>query len=116
LRRLGQQVPPPVVLGHAAEQVRALRSLVVPDAPESARVLLLAARSAEFTGWMAQEAGDVPLARRWTAEAVRLAALAGDESMAAHAQVRRAGLALYQREGLQVVALARRWTTSSVDI
>ncbi|MFC0039623.1 helix-turn-helix domain-containing protein [Actinomadura rayongensis] len=108
LRRIGQQVPPPVVLGQAAEQVRALRSLVVPDAPESAPVLLLAARTAEFTGWMAQEAGDVPLARRWTAEAVRLAALAGDESMAAHAHVRRAGLALYQREGLQVVALARR--------
>ncbi|MDF5756204.1 helix-turn-helix transcriptional regulator [Spongiactinospora sp. TRM90649] len=106
-RRLGQQLPPRLVLRQASEQVRTLRALAVPG-PLRPRVLLLAARYAEYAGWMAQESGDVPLAWRWTAYAVRLAGRAGDRTMAAHAHVRRAGLALYAGDADEVIGLSLR--------
>jgi len=37
-----------------------------PALPGNDQILLLAARYAEYAGWLAQESGDVMLARRWT--------------------------------------------------
>src|SRR5262249_9162730 len=62
---------------------------------------------AEYTGWMAQEAGDDVGAAWWTGRAVDLAEAGGDREMAAYALVRRALITLYQQDAVQTVELAR---------
>ncbi|HVB42091.1 MAG TPA: hypothetical protein VNF47_05210 [Streptosporangiaceae bacterium] len=60
--------------------------------PEPVRpaILTLAARYAEYTGWMAQEAGEDRAVLWRTENAVRLADAAGDRAMGTYALVRRA--------------------------
>ena len=79
------------------------------DRPNPPRpLLLLAARYAEFLGWMLQEVGRDTDARRWTERAVQLAARAGDEEMAGHALLRHALFALYDGAAEQTIDLAVR--------
>ncbi|MFI6408867.1 helix-turn-helix domain-containing protein [Streptomyces sp. NPDC050548] len=106
-RRIGQMCPPQVLLPTLAAQTSALRSLAVSTGGDTGRGLLaLAARFAEFTGWMAQEAGDDTAAVRWTAHAVDIAEAAGDGHLASYALVRRALITYYRGEGAETVALA----------
>lgn len=106
-RRLGQVSPPSVVLPVMAEQTRALRALAVRTSSRTGQELLaLAARFAEYTGWLSQEAGDESAALRWTAHAVDLAEASGDDDLASYALVRRALITYYRGEADDTVALA----------
>ncbi|MFI0980872.1 helix-turn-helix domain-containing protein [Streptomyces sp. NPDC021093] len=63
---------------------------------QHAEIWLLASKFAEYTGWMAQEAGNPAEALRWTNLAVRWGALGGDETVAAYALVRKAYIAQHR--------------------
>ncbi|GAA2043889.1 hypothetical protein GCM10009839_54090 [Catenulispora yoronensis] len=69
---------------------------------------LLAARYAEYAGWMAQERGADAASAAWTEDAARWATNAGDADMVGYAWERRALLALYRGDAAETVALARR--------
>ncbi|MFD8048956.1 helix-turn-helix domain-containing protein [Streptomyces chartreusis] len=106
-RRLGQVSPPAAVLPVVAEQTRALRALAERTGSRAGRELLaLAARFAEFTGWLSQEADDEDAALHWTAHAVDLAAASGDRDLASYALVRRALITYYRGEADDTIALA----------
>ncbi len=106
-RRMAQSCPPPTVLVPLAEQTRALVALAA-DSGSGARngLLLVAARFAEFTGWMAQESGHDEAARRWTDHAARLAFDGGDHQLGHYGLVRRALMAYYRGHAAETVALS----------
>ncbi|MFF4171334.1 helix-turn-helix domain-containing protein [Streptomyces sp. NPDC001744] len=109
LRLLGQSTAPRVLLPLLETQTRTVAGLAVDAAPATrASVLLLASRFAEFTGWMAQEAGDGDAAFGWTGEAAELARAGGDPHLGSYALVRRALVTLYSGDSASTVALARR--------
>lgn len=115
LRGLGQQVAPAALMPTLVGQTHALRTLAMgAAASERPALLVLAARYAEYTGWMAQEAGDDAGAAWWTGRAVDLAEAGGDREMAAYALVRRALITLYQQDAVQTIELARlAWSTAT---
>ena len=106
LRALGTRTSPVVVL----ESLRALVTTLTSENPEPVRPrqLVLAARVAEYTGWMSQEAGDEPGALAWTRRAAELARAGGDTEIESYAFVRAAGLALYRQDPLSTIDLARQ--------
>jgi transcriptional regulator with XRE-family HTH domain len=108
-RRLGQSFRPRSVLPVVESQTRMLAAYI-PDASGSQQqeLVKLHGRTAEFAGWMAQEAGDVGAARQWIRQAVTAAKDADDADLLAYAYVREAELALYEGEGERTVALARQ--------
>lgn len=79
----------PTVVDAAASAPKALRD----------RTYVLAARYAEYLGWMQQEAGDFDAAMRSTAYASDLAQVAGWRPMVAYATIRRSRLWQYRRPG-----------------
>lgn len=109
LRTMGQHMAPSMVFPIAIVQSNALRQLAK-SAPPAQRpaVLRLAARFAEYTGWMAQESGSERWALWWTDTAVALAGAGGDAEMGEYALVRRALLTMYAHDGPQTVALAQQ--------
>jgi tetratricopeptide (TPR) repeat protein len=108
-RGLGQVAPPTTVLPMLVGQAQALRSLAKgAHGPAATDVALLTARTAEFAGWMAQEAGDAAAAAWWTDKAVEVATAVGDPQTAGYAMVRQALVTLYQNDGAATVELARR--------
>jgi len=108
-RHLGQKVSPSVVLPSVITYTHTLRELAA-AAPDRActGLLLLAARYAEYAGWMSQESGQDEAALWWTTQAVEMAAEAGDSDLAAYALVRRSLITLYRGDPIQTVELARR--------
>ncbi|MPY57499.1 helix-turn-helix domain-containing protein [Streptomyces spongiae] len=107
-RGLGQFFGPAVVAQLSITATSALRGMGRSAPPEErGAVLRLAARFAEYTGWMAQEAGNDAATLWWTDQAVRLAAAGGDSELAAYALVRQAELALYSGDSLTAVGLSR---------
>lgn len=108
LRALGQNLAPaamvPILIGHT--QVLRTHANAARPAHRS-RALLSAARYAEYTGWMAQEAGDDHAALWWTDAAVRLADAAGDREFAPYALVRQALIKLYRGDATGTVELAQ---------
>ncbi|MFD5830000.1 multiprotein-bridging factor 1 family protein [Lentzea sp. NPDC060358] len=109
LRELGLRTSPVVVL----EPLKALHHTVHGLArentgPVGTRLLLLAARIAEYTGWMSQEAGDEPNALWWTRQASELSRAAGDPDITAYAFVREAGVALYRQDAPSTIGLAQQ--------
>jgi transcriptional regulator with XRE-family HTH domain len=106
-RLLGTMTSPAVVLAPVIAHVHTLRTLAA-DNPEPMRsdLLLLAARVAEFAGWMSQEAGREADALRWTDRAVALAD-GRDPHLASFALFRQAEVALYQHDAARTVQLAR---------
>ncbi|WP_037913933.1 helix-turn-helix domain-containing protein [Actinacidiphila yeochonensis] len=109
LRKLGQSTAPQALLPLLETQTRTVAGLAA-DTPSATRapVLLLASRFAEFTGWMAQEAGDSGAAIGWTGEAAELARAGGDPHLGSYALVRRALVTLYDGDAESTVTLARR--------
>ncbi|MCX5400632.1 helix-turn-helix domain-containing protein [Streptomyces sp. NBC_00102] len=75
---------------------------------QRAQIWLLASRFAEYTGWMAQEAGNPAEALRWTSIAVRWGADGGDETVAAYALVRRALIAQHRGDTRAAIDFADR--------
>ena len=109
LRALGMQTSPVVVLEPLIALVRTVHALALENPePIRARLLLLAARIAEYTGWMNQEAGDEQSAVSWTRHASELARAGGDREIVSYAFVREAGLALYRQDADSTVELARQ--------
>ena len=95
MRRLGQTSDPGTLLPLLTVQTHTLGELAVQaDAVNRGRLLVLAARYAEYAGWMAQEAGDNSSALWWTDRAVELAEAGGDRYLASYALVRR-GLVMF---------------------
>ncbi|HEU5333581.1 MAG TPA: helix-turn-helix transcriptional regulator [Actinocrinis sp.] len=116
LRGLGQTLGPALLVPTLVAQTHALRSFAeAAGARDRQAGLSLAARYAEYTGWMAQEAGDETRAVWWTDQAVSFAAAAGEHDMAAYALVRRGLIALYRHDAAQTVDLARRAQRATND-
>jgi transcriptional regulator with XRE-family HTH domain len=69
---------------------------------------LLAARCAEFTGWLAEEAGDSTLSHAWTTAAANWAVSGGDPDMAGYRWERLSLTVLYQGRATDTIALASR--------
>ncbi|MFD5468531.1 helix-turn-helix domain-containing protein [Kitasatospora sp. NPDC127059] len=108
MRQLGQTTDPGVLLPLLTVQTHTLRELAVhADATNRGRLLVLAARYAEYAGWMAQEAGDDPSALWWTAQAVELAQAGGEADLASYALVRRALVTFYAGDAAQTVQLVQ---------
>jgi hypothetical protein len=74
---------------------------------ERNRMLVLAARFAEYTGWMAQEAGNDEAAMWWTDHACDLAEAAGFLDLAAYALVRQALITMYRHDSYNTIELAQ---------
>ncbi|MGC4944595.1 helix-turn-helix domain-containing protein [Streptomyces sp. DT224] len=109
LRTLGQSTSPKVLLPLLESQTRLVAGLATgASSATRASALLLASRFAEFTGWMAQEAGNTPAALDWTDEAVELAGAGGDPHLGSYALVRRALVTFYDGDAASTIALARR--------
>ncbi|KJK47796.1 DNA-binding protein [Lentzea aerocolonigenes] len=109
LRRLGLLTSPTLLL----EPLKALQHTVHGLArentgPAGTTLLRLAARIAEYTGWMSQEAGDERDALRWTRQASELSRAAGDPDIASYTFVREAGLALYRQDARGTITLAQQ--------
>ncbi|MEV0256711.1 helix-turn-helix transcriptional regulator [Streptomyces sp. NPDC050732] len=108
-RRLGQMSPASTILPGLAEQTDSLCVLAARTGPRTGRKLWgLAARYAEYAGWMAEESGDDEAALRWTDHAVDLADIAGEQDLASYALVRRALITYYQGNSADTIALAAR--------
>ncbi|MCP2242749.1 helix-turn-helix domain-containing protein [Lentzea aerocolonigenes] len=109
LKALGLHTSPMLTL----EPLKALQHTVHGMArentgPVGTRLLRLAARIAEYTGWMCQEAGDEQGALWWTRHASELSRAAGDPDIASYAFVREAGLALYRQDASATINLAQQ--------
>ncbi|MGH3937875.1 MAG: helix-turn-helix domain-containing protein [Pseudonocardiaceae bacterium] len=108
-RRLGQVAGAGAVLPLVIMETKALQTLADHAPPEEQVALFqLAARYAEFAGWIAQEAGDDRMAWWLTEKAVRMASAAGDPSLRTYALVRRADIALHQDDALSTIEMASR--------
>ncbi len=109
LRTLGMQTSPAVILESLVTQTHTVHALATGNPePVRSRLLLLAARMAEYTGWLSQEAGNDQDALKWTRHASELARTAGDREIASYAYVREAGLALYRQDANGTIGLARQ--------
>ncbi|WP_432012644.1 helix-turn-helix domain-containing protein [Streptomyces cucumeris] len=73
---------------------------------QHANIWLLASKFAEYTGWMAQEAGNIAEALQWTNLAVRWGARGGDETVAAYALVRKASIAQHRGDTHSAIGFA----------
>ncbi|MDX8030668.1 helix-turn-helix transcriptional regulator [Lentzea sp. BCCO 10_0856] len=113
-RALGHRLSPDVVLGGLRPQVDFLSSMArSADDPGLGRGLwLLAARYAEYAGWMEQERGDDASAAELTKRAVQYAVKGGDLELEAWALVRAAEFALYRGDAHATVDFARRASKS----
>ncbi|MFJ9428854.1 helix-turn-helix domain-containing protein [Streptomyces sp. NPDC101490] len=115
LRKLGQSTAPKALLPLLEAQTRTVTGLAASAAsPARAPALLLASRFAEFTGWMAQEAGNSDAALGWTGEAAELARAGGDPHLSSYALVRRALVTFYDGDAAGTVALARQAQSSGL--
>ncbi|MFI2029283.1 helix-turn-helix domain-containing protein [Streptomyces buecherae] len=115
MRRLGQSISPAVLLPALRAQTATVTGLATASTG-SARtgLLVIAARFAEYTGWMSQEAGDEAAALRWTAEAVGLAQAGGDARLADYALVRQALVTMYNGAAQETIALAQQAQRSAL--
>jgi transcriptional regulator with XRE-family HTH domain len=107
-RRIGQTSSPAIVLPMVIAQAHALRCLLPAAAPkERTELALLAARNAEYAGWMAQECGNIDAALWWTRKSVDIAAEVGDQDLAAYSLVRYALVTMYRRDATSTIELAQ---------
>ncbi|MGH3912641.1 MAG: helix-turn-helix domain-containing protein [Pseudonocardiaceae bacterium] len=114
-RLLGQTASPAVVLPALIAQAQTIQGVAArSEARRQGPALTLAARYAEYVGWMCQEAGSDEAALWWTDRAVNLAAAGDDRYLADYALVRRALIALYRNDAAETVELSRRAQRSSV--
>jgi Helix-turn-helix domain len=109
LRAVGQASGPRPVLAVLAASAQTLRDIAVEinGAPAGA-VWLLAARFAEYAGWMSQESGNHAAALSWTDQAVTWGGRGGDETIGAYALVRRAMISQHRGDARAAVEFAQR--------
>jgi len=114
-RQLGQTASPAVVLPAMIAQTQTMQGIAAQsDARTRNPALTLAARYAEYVGWMCQEAGNDEAALWWTDRAVELAAAGGDRDLTSYALVRRALMALYRNDAAETIELSRGAQLGSV--
>lgn len=114
-RQLGHTASPAVVLPALITQTQTVQGIAAhSEARMRDPALRLAARYAEYVGWMCQEAGNDQAALWWTDRAVELAAEGGDRDLASYALVRRALMALYRNDAAETVELSRAAQRGSV--
>ncbi|HEX7308058.1 helix-turn-helix transcriptional regulator [Lentzea sp.] len=108
-RTLGHRLSPEVVLAGLRPQLDALSDLArsADDLSLGRALWLLAAKFAEYAGWMEQERGDDASAAELTRRAVLYAAKGGDRELEAWALVRQAEFALYKGDAHATVRLSR---------
>ncbi|MEV6237126.1 helix-turn-helix transcriptional regulator [Lentzea sp. NPDC051838] len=113
-RALGHRQSPDIVLPSLRHEMDVLNTLArSADDPGLGRALwLLAARYAEYAGWMEQERGDDASAAEMTKRAVLFAAKGGDPELEAWAWVRSAEFALYRGDARGTVHSALRASKS----
>jgi hypothetical protein len=109
LRRVGHATAPaallPVLIAHThALRLHARNSHL----PARTEALFLASRFAEYTGWLAQEAGDDPGTLWWTDRAVEFAAACGDDELEAYALERRGLVAMYRYDARETISVSQR--------
>ncbi|WP_335932633.1 helix-turn-helix transcriptional regulator [Streptomyces sp. PTD5-9] len=115
MRQLGQSVAPGTLLPVLRTQTATVIDLAArASGATRAGLMVIAARFAEYTGWMAQEAGDEEAALGWTDDAVELARAGGDEQLADYALVRRALVTFYNGDAVATVGLARQAQRSAL--
>jgi transcriptional regulator with XRE-family HTH domain len=109
-RRSGQQHAPAIVLRGIRTELYTLRELAEAARDPGRRIELanLAARYAEYAGWMAQETGAPDDALAWTRMSAEIADEHGHAGLAAYSLVREAELAMYAHDGRRTVALAQQ--------
>jgi transcriptional regulator with XRE-family HTH domain len=108
-RRIGQVANADLLLPALSAQAQAVRELAQEAGPRTRRDLLqLAARYAEYSGWLAQEAGRDDLALYWTQQASSLAISGGDPEFARYGLVRHALVTLYRGDWTRTIELARQ--------
>lgn len=106
-RQLGQATSSALVLPALIAQSNTVRGLAKQTRSGDERdLLLLAARYAEYAGWMAQEAGDDRAALWWTERAVEMAEAAGNDDLVTYAFVRRALITIYREDPQRTIELA----------
>ncbi|MEU1545153.1 helix-turn-helix domain-containing protein [Nocardia sp. NPDC005745] len=108
-RQLGRTSSPSIVLPMVVTQTHAAVTAARQSTGElRQRLLLHAARTAEFAGWMAQECGDERGALWWTDQAVLHASAVSDAHMTSYALVRRAVLSLYRGDSSATTGLTEQ--------
>lgn len=106
-RSLGTMMSPSLVIAGVIAHLHTLRTLAAENpGPMRSELMLLAARVAEYAGWMSQEAGREADALRWTDRAVELAG-DHDPHLASFALVRYAEIAC-RNDPARMIELARR--------
>ncbi|QLQ37337.1 helix-turn-helix domain-containing protein [Micromonospora robiginosa] len=107
LRTFGQQLEPQAVLPMAEGLLESIRR-APSRAASGERLTAIAARCADFCGWMAQEQGEDKTALRWTKTAARLAARIQDHDLMAYSHVRHAEISLYRGDPAATISSAKR--------
>jgi transcriptional regulator with XRE-family HTH domain len=108
-RRIGQGANAALLLPALSAQAEAVRELAQDAGPRTRLDLLqLAARYAEYAGWLAQEVGRDDLALHWTQQAGDLAIAGGDPEFARYGLVRHALVTLYRGDWARTIDLARQ--------
>jgi transcriptional regulator with XRE-family HTH domain len=106
-RKLGQILDPGSVVHPVIQTIQSLRTLALRTrGADRCDVLSLAARYAEYAGWMSQELGNDQAAILWTGQCANFAREAKDWDLVGYTLVRRAELALYQEDGSSTVEFA----------
>ncbi|RMI34546.1 helix-turn-helix domain-containing protein [Streptomyces triticirhizae] len=116
-RGLGQASEPGLLIPALAAQTHGVEQLARRSSTPRARreLLVLAARFAEYTGWMAQESGNDEAALWWTDRAVALAEAGDDPHLAAYGLVRRGLVSLLRGDVATAAALTERALASPVS-
>ena len=113
LRALGRVAGPELILGMLGAATKTLRSAVVrARGPDSDSVWLLAARFAEYAGWIEQEAGNVAASLRWTKLAGAWAEQAGERDMAGYVWIRYSLIAQHRGNAEAAISHAKRAAAS----
>lgn len=108
-RNLGQSTSTNILIPLLADQTKAIQEIARNSGTPASRALLtVASRYAEYTGWLAQEAGADSTALAWTRRAADLAHAAGDADFAAYGLVRHALVTMYAGDAAQTTQLAAR--------
>ncbi|MYR38074.1 helix-turn-helix domain-containing protein [Streptomyces sp. SID4944] len=107
LKSIGRSTGPRLVTSSMKAITRTLTNAGQLSAgKQHADIWLLASQFAEYTGWMAQEAGNTAEALRWSGLAVGWGARGGDETVAAYALVRKASIAEHRGDTHAAVGFA----------
>jgi hypothetical protein len=113
-RKLGQAADSATLVPLLAGQLAVIQEITAHTGQRaSQRLLIIASRYAEYTGWLVQETGTDSGTLRWTRQSIDLANAAGDSDFAAYGLVRHALMTLYRGNAAQTTRLAEHAQAST---